>query len=66
MFSKELNFEEVRQLENHLMVDVFLALSWDATRVMESGPKIVHTAYTNSLHPLLMGRNEMTWVGFGE
>jgi hypothetical protein len=32
LFSQELNFEEMRELENHLMVDVFLALSLDGTR----------------------------------
>lgn len=45
LFSKELNFEETRDLENHWMLDVSLAPSSDATRVMESAPKIIHTAF---------------------
>lgn len=50
LFSKELNFE-TRELENHWMVDVSLALSLDATRVMESVPKIVHTAFYKLVMP---------------
>lgn len=51
LFSKELNFEEMRELENHWMLDVSLVLSLDATRVMESVPKIVHTAFYKLVMP---------------
>lgn len=29
----------------------------------ESVPKIVHPAYISSLHQMLIGKNETTWVG---
>lgn len=57
---KELNFEEMRKLANHLMVAVSLTLSLDVTRAMESGVKIVHMACTSSLHPMLIGKVKET------